>query len=484
MISYQDLCAKIIANTCTNREIEYSFSYLPVYHYTENTDPATISILKALEKNQNLSEIFLGLKGGTRGKYLTKEEVEALANMIKFNKGIKKIRLELTIETDGLKILRDAFYCNKTIDKIDLYFNHTKFKLSDDERRELDYEICSIPSCHLFNAFVDKIATNKCSEKEHNDFIPHRLDSSFLPHEKVYKRMVAYCDALKQNTTLEKINLFYNKLGDDGAKLLAEVLKVNTHIKELDIGFCDIRGIGCIELCNALKINSTLKCLHYWPDTDEDAKIFCDAMKENGSIIELKYWSEYDQSTPRQLAILNRNKQIFNQNLAQRCTFVSGVYDKKQLLPNEPTPTLLQFRQNSLFSKDALKLILDFADNTVKSNKQVENKDKSESENQALTQNNANNKDTQRIEDKTKAEQQNKSLEDSLKKQMISLTNAQRDLENAERELDELLKKDNGSPSDKLQKSNKKELQSNETQDEILNNEALSEKSKQSCVIS
>lgn len=68
-------------------------------------------------------------------------------------------------------------------------------------------------------------------------------------------------DALKQNATLRVLNLQSCKIGDEGAKALSDVLKENSSLAFLglvDTGICDE---GAKVLCGALTKNSTLKYL-------------------------------------------------------------------------------------------------------------------------------------------------------------------------------------------------------------------------------
>jgi hypothetical protein len=44
-------------------------------------------------------------------------------------------------------------------------------------------------------------------------------------------------EALKVNTSLNRINLYENNIGDKGAKHVAEALKVNTLLKEINLGW-------------------------------------------------------------------------------------------------------------------------------------------------------------------------------------------------------------------------------------------------------
>ena len=43
-------------------------------------------------------------------------------------------------------------------------------------------------------------------------------------------------EALKENTTIENLNLEKKQIGDEGAKAIGEMLKTNTSLKELTLG--------------------------------------------------------------------------------------------------------------------------------------------------------------------------------------------------------------------------------------------------------
>ena len=68
-------------------------------------------------------------------------------------------------------------------------------------------------------------------------------------------------DILKGNTTITKVNLDKNGIGDDGAAALADALKENTSITELNVGNNYIGDAGVTALAEALKMNKTLTTL-------------------------------------------------------------------------------------------------------------------------------------------------------------------------------------------------------------------------------
>ena len=64
--------------------------------------------------------------------------------------------------------------------------------------------------------------------------------------------------ALKRNSCLTSIYLEGNNIGNDGAMALSEVLKSNSSITTMDLTLNKISGIGISALSEALKFNYTL----------------------------------------------------------------------------------------------------------------------------------------------------------------------------------------------------------------------------------
>ena len=68
-------------------------------------------------------------------------------------------------------------------------------------------------------------------------------------------------EALKENTTLQSLNLHRNSIGDEGAKALSEALKENTTLQSLNLQSNSIKYDGAKALSEALKENTTLQSL-------------------------------------------------------------------------------------------------------------------------------------------------------------------------------------------------------------------------------
>lgn len=68
-------------------------------------------------------------------------------------------------------------------------------------------------------------------------------------------------EVLKQNSSLQHIDLCGNNVGNEGAKVFAEALKVNSTLIGLDLHNNKIGEEGAYALRDALKVNTTLKTL-------------------------------------------------------------------------------------------------------------------------------------------------------------------------------------------------------------------------------
>jgi len=69
-------------------------------------------------------------------------------------------------------------------------------------------------------------------------------------------------EVLKQNSSLQHIDLCGNHIGDEGAKAFAEALKVNSTLRKLDLINNKIGEEGAYALRDALMVNTTLETLH------------------------------------------------------------------------------------------------------------------------------------------------------------------------------------------------------------------------------
>jgi len=99
------------------------------------------------------------------------------------------------------------------------------------------------------------------------------------------------CSAIKENNTLEEIDLSKNFFGFEkkGVKYLADALKYHPSIKYVNISENDIRDVGCFMLCNMLKENKVLERLDISQNsmTAEAIDAIIEALKINDTLKQL-----------------------------------------------------------------------------------------------------------------------------------------------------------------------------------------------------
>ncbi|EOD29784.1 hypothetical protein EMIHUDRAFT_113574 [Emiliania huxleyi CCMP1516] len=85
---------------------------------------------------------------------------------------------------------------------------------------------------------------------------------------------------LKDNAVLTNLSLYYNHIGDEGAKALASALRVNEVLKTLDLGENEIGDKGAKAIGGALTVNGVLKSIDLSDNNlgDEGEKAIHDAV--------------------------------------------------------------------------------------------------------------------------------------------------------------------------------------------------------------
>ena len=73
---------------------------------------------------------------------------------------------------------------------------------------------------------------------------------------------IAIGEMLQQNTTLQKLYLSFNHIGAAGASAIARALEKNTALTTLDVANNSIHSDGVVELSQALETNTTLSRIY------------------------------------------------------------------------------------------------------------------------------------------------------------------------------------------------------------------------------
>jgi Ran GTPase-activating protein (RanGAP) involved in mRNA processing and transport len=187
-------------------------------------------VIKALEKNKTITTLYLG------NSNLTNEQIIALGEACANRKDDQdktiatNIKFTYSQENDLFKLISGQF----TGDSINLSDLSLGALSSEDSKK-------------VIKALKENTTITK-------------LGLSFNKIEK--DGVIALAEALKENKTLTELNFGWNSIGKDGVIALAQALKKNETITTLDLSGNKIGKDGVIALAQALKKNETITNLN------------------------------------------------------------------------------------------------------------------------------------------------------------------------------------------------------------------------------
>jgi len=142
----------------------------------------------------------------------------------------------------------------------------------------------------------------KCINRSHKNLRDEDLDeiikemetSAVLMELNLNRNQITLADgkftaALASNTSLQKINLHGNTIGDEGVRSLASALKLNSTLESIILNGNQISKDGAQFLAEALMINKMLRYLNVHGNNigDEGAQSLAKALKVNNSLVSI-----------------------------------------------------------------------------------------------------------------------------------------------------------------------------------------------------
>ena len=171
---------------------------------------------------------------------------------------------------------------------------------------------------------------------------------------------LALAEALKTNTTIQSLNLSYNKLGPEVDIALAEVLKTNTTLQTLNLEHNNFGPEGFLALAEALKINTTLQSLNLQSSKlgGEGALALAEALKTNTTLQTLNLkWNNINPEEALALAeALKTNTTLQMLDLSGNKLGPEGAEALAEALKANTTLTTLDLSTNDFGTKGALAL--------------------------------------------------------------------------------------------------------------------------------
>ena len=240
-------------------------------------DDGATAISNVLKSNITLQELNISHNN------ITNKGITKITELIQINSTLQNINISKNyITTEGLLYFMEAVKNNCTLQVVNITHNNVTRSGFASIKQCIENLQYSIQICTSWNEIdkygelISKISTScapdniKEEEWSYNDYDPDHL-------------VMCLSECLKEDDTLQELNLWNKRITSEGGKLIAEAIKVNKTLKKLDIDDNSISDDGAAAISDGLKSNNSLQELNMGSNkiTSEGAKKIAEAIKVN-----------------------------------------------------------------------------------------------------------------------------------------------------------------------------------------------------------
>jgi Ran GTPase-activating protein (RanGAP) involved in mRNA processing and transport len=257
----------------------------------------------------------------------------AFAKALDTNTTLKDLKLRniKLVESGGHEIV-DALRNNKTITSLDIGCNNLEASKWEGEWNNLDEDIDEEYDKYGVFAIIEEYA-------------------------------IAIANMIKENTTIVKLNLERNCLGEIGIDVIADALRVNTTITNLNLSRNNLEEYGTQKIVDALYMNTTITKLNLSSNLlgEDGALVIAEALYVITTLRSLNLSHNYLRrnslcSEIGIIAIANalcKNKSITELDLEHNKIGLNGARELSKVLCVNDTLKILSLEHNKLGEKAA-----------------------------------------------------------------------------------------------------------------------------------
>ena len=248
---------------------------------------------------------------------ITNKGITKITEVIQINSTLQNINISKNhISTEGLLYFMEAVKNNCTLQIINITRNNvtrsgfTSIKQCIENLQHPIQVIASWNETNKNGKLITKISTSCAPDNieeevwSFEEYDPDHLvvclseclkeDDTLqkldLRHERITNkeaRLIA--EAIKVNKTIKKLHINDNTISDDGVVAISDSLKSNNSLHKLDMSYNKISSEGAKKIAEAIKVNTTLKILNIKGNTisDDGVVAISDSLKSNNSLHEL-----------------------------------------------------------------------------------------------------------------------------------------------------------------------------------------------------
>ena len=246
-------------------------------HGNSISDDGAAAISDGLKYNISLQELNIS------HNYITKKGINKITEAIQINSTLQNINISKNLlSLEGLVYFMEAVNNNCTLQVVNITHNNvtrsgfTSIKQCIENLQHTIQIYASWNEINESGKLVTKISTS---------FAPDNIEDDVWSFDEYYHDHLVMClsECLKEDDTLQELNISWNKITNEGANMIGEAIKVNKILKKLDIHRNSISDDGAAAISDGLKYNISLQELDMsWNKiTSEGANMIGEAIKVN-----------------------------------------------------------------------------------------------------------------------------------------------------------------------------------------------------------
>ena len=306
----------------TNKALDLSSNTL--------SDDGAVTISDGLKSNNTLQELNISHNS------ITNKGIKVIAEAIQINSTLQNINISKNhISIEGLVYFMEAVKNNCTLQVVNITHNNVRrsgFTSIKQCIENLQHPVQIYASWNEINEksgkLVTKISTSCAPDNIEDDVW------SFKGRDHLLIMFLSEC--LKEDDTLQKLNLSWNNIISEEARMIGEAIKVNTTLQKLDIHSNSISDDGAAAISDGLKCNISLQELKMSRNkiTSEGAKFIAEAIKVNTTLHTLDLWQQgINDALSFNMTVLTA---VYHNNTLMKLTLPRVCYDdNKRLVTSE-----------------------------------------------------------------------------------------------------------------------------------------------------
>uniref|UniRef100_A0A7S3LE36 Uncharacterized protein n=1 Tax=Amphora coffeiformis TaxID=265554 RepID=A0A7S3LE36_9STRA len=244
-----DLCRELSASTTDVKSLSIDGT-----HHDRIEEAHLVSLFDAMRKNRGLISFAL------RHTDLSRTAISALVPALKNSRFLESVLIEEMSDTDEclLELLAVALFFNKTIKQLILRSCWVD-GVSPYSLGSMLNTMLHLTDLHICHNRIDESAAESAGValKQNTSLELLDLTGSSMNCEAI----CGLARGIAHNSSLKKVVLDFNNFGDKGCEGLAQMLKKNATLEELHFFGNQVTAKGASTLANALKVNKTLRAL-------------------------------------------------------------------------------------------------------------------------------------------------------------------------------------------------------------------------------